>query len=308
MGRAMGETIAVAMVIGNNYSLPHSLLAPGATLGSAIINNFGEAASRARPQLGHRPRGGVARHHRPRQRRRSAPVAAPDASHGGGGVSSDRLPRRPRQRRRCHRDAARPRAASRPGAPWCGAGSWGEGPSCCASWRWPSRWRLWSPSSPTPPAGASTPCRGAFFTHAPTPPGIPGGGISNAIVGSVIIIGLAAAMAVPVGTMCRPVPRRAPGSCRRRAALRGRRAHRGAVDRAGDLRLRRARRRPSASYSGLVGELRAGRAHAAHRDPRQRGRHAIGATRPVGGGPGPRGAARRAWCARWCCGAPCPGS
>jgi phosphate transport system permease protein len=44
MGRALGETIAVAMVIGNNYALPHSLLAPGATLGSAVINNFGEAS------------------------------------------------------------------------------------------------------------------------------------------------------------------------------------------------------------------------------------------------------------------------
>src|SRR5579863_2404746 len=43
MGRALGETIAVALVIGNNYALPHSLLAPGATLGSAIINSFGEA-------------------------------------------------------------------------------------------------------------------------------------------------------------------------------------------------------------------------------------------------------------------------
>ena len=44
MGRALGETIAVAMVIGNAYSIPHSLLSPGATLGSAIINNFAEAA------------------------------------------------------------------------------------------------------------------------------------------------------------------------------------------------------------------------------------------------------------------------
>jgi phosphate transport system permease protein len=43
MGRALGETIAVALVIGNNNALPHSLLAPGATLGSAIINSFGEA-------------------------------------------------------------------------------------------------------------------------------------------------------------------------------------------------------------------------------------------------------------------------
>ncbi|MGD0380544.1 MAG: phosphate ABC transporter permease PstA [Acidimicrobiales bacterium] len=41
----------------------------------------------------------------------------------------------------------------------------------------------------------------AFLTHVPTPPGIPGGGISSAIVGSVIIVGLGAAMAVPVGTM-----------------------------------------------------------------------------------------------------------
>ncbi|HLI74060.1 MAG TPA: phosphate ABC transporter permease subunit PstC [Acidimicrobiales bacterium] len=43
MGRALGETIAVAMVIGNLYTAPHSLLAPGATLGSAIINTFAEA-------------------------------------------------------------------------------------------------------------------------------------------------------------------------------------------------------------------------------------------------------------------------
>jgi len=39
----------------------------------------------------------------------------------------------------------------------------------------------------------------SFLTNAPTPPGIPGGGISNAIVGTVIIIGVAIAMAVPVG-------------------------------------------------------------------------------------------------------------
>jgi phosphate transport system permease protein len=38
-----------------------------------------------------------------------------------------------------------------------------------------------------------------FFTKIPTPAGIAGGGISNAIVGSLIIVGLAAVMAVPVG-------------------------------------------------------------------------------------------------------------
>jgi phosphate transport system permease protein len=42
----------------------------------------------------------------------------------------------------------------------------------------------------------------AFFTQLPAPPdviGIPPGGISNAIVGSLIIVGLAAVMAVPTG-------------------------------------------------------------------------------------------------------------
>ncbi len=43
MGRAFGEAIAVAMVIGNNTGVPHSLLSPGASLGSAIVNSFSEA-------------------------------------------------------------------------------------------------------------------------------------------------------------------------------------------------------------------------------------------------------------------------
>ncbi len=39
----------------------------------------------------------------------------------------------------------------------------------------------------------------AFFSHLPTPAGIPGGGISNAIVGSLIIDAVAAAAAIPFG-------------------------------------------------------------------------------------------------------------
>lgn len=39
----------------------------------------------------------------------------------------------------------------------------------------------------------------AFFTHLPTPAGIPGGGIHNAIIGTLIIDGMAAVMAIPVG-------------------------------------------------------------------------------------------------------------
>jgi phosphate transport system permease protein len=41
----------------------------------------------------------------------------------------------------------------------------------------------------------------AFFTHTPTPEGVPGGGISNAIVGSLIINGLALLIAMPIGLL-----------------------------------------------------------------------------------------------------------
>jgi len=39
----------------------------------------------------------------------------------------------------------------------------------------------------------------AFFTHMPTPVGESGGGMANAIVGTLILTGLAAVMAVPIG-------------------------------------------------------------------------------------------------------------
>jgi phosphate transport system permease protein len=41
----------------------------------------------------------------------------------------------------------------------------------------------------------------AFFTQTPTPPGVPGGGISNSIVGTLIICGIAVLIAVPVGLL-----------------------------------------------------------------------------------------------------------
>ena len=42
-GRALGETIAVAMVIGSNAQLPHSLFSSGATLASIIAVEFGNS-------------------------------------------------------------------------------------------------------------------------------------------------------------------------------------------------------------------------------------------------------------------------
>jgi phosphate transport system permease protein len=41
----------------------------------------------------------------------------------------------------------------------------------------------------------------AFFTHLPTPAGIPGGGISNAIAGTLVIDGVALAIAIPLGLL-----------------------------------------------------------------------------------------------------------
>jgi phosphate transport system permease protein len=44
IGRALGEAIAVALVIGGGVTMPHSLLANGTTLGSAVVDFFGEAS------------------------------------------------------------------------------------------------------------------------------------------------------------------------------------------------------------------------------------------------------------------------
>jgi phosphate transport system permease protein len=43
LGRALGETIAVFIVIGNSPTIAKSLLAPGSTMASIIVGNFSEA-------------------------------------------------------------------------------------------------------------------------------------------------------------------------------------------------------------------------------------------------------------------------
>ncbi len=43
LGRAMGETMAIAMLIGNSSRLTWSLLSPGGTLAGLLANQFGEA-------------------------------------------------------------------------------------------------------------------------------------------------------------------------------------------------------------------------------------------------------------------------
>ncbi|HUK62055.1 MAG TPA: phosphate ABC transporter permease subunit PstC [Dongiaceae bacterium] len=46
LGRALGETMAVTMVIGNSNAMSWSLLSPSATMSSVIANEFAEATSR----------------------------------------------------------------------------------------------------------------------------------------------------------------------------------------------------------------------------------------------------------------------
>ena len=45
LGRALGETMAVTMVIGNRHEISSSLFAPGYTMAAAIANEFTEAAT-----------------------------------------------------------------------------------------------------------------------------------------------------------------------------------------------------------------------------------------------------------------------
>jgi phosphate transport system permease protein len=49
LGRALGETIAVTMVIGNRYEIPQSVFQPAYTLASVIANEFTEATGTTYP-------------------------------------------------------------------------------------------------------------------------------------------------------------------------------------------------------------------------------------------------------------------
>jgi phosphate transport system permease protein len=49
LGRALGETIAVTMIIGNRYEIPPSIFSPAYTLASVIANEFTEATGTIYP-------------------------------------------------------------------------------------------------------------------------------------------------------------------------------------------------------------------------------------------------------------------
>jgi phosphate transport system permease protein len=46
LGRALGETMAVTMLIGNTHSIPTGIFSPGNTMASIIANEFSEATGK----------------------------------------------------------------------------------------------------------------------------------------------------------------------------------------------------------------------------------------------------------------------
>jgi phosphate transport system permease protein len=220
VGRALGEAIAVAMVIGNRPAIPHSLMAPGATLGSAIVNQFGEATPGLQTSsvialgavlLLFTVAVNVAGQALLRNRSRAdkpLPVGPPAGSFADGqAASTTRGGPGGAARTDPHGDAEDGRTAEAwrrvvgeasrrtlPRRRWIGR----TGEALC----------LLAVVAGIVPLVALlyyTIERGkdllswSFLTHAPTPPGVPGGGISTAIVGSAKIVGLALLFAIPVG-------------------------------------------------------------------------------------------------------------
>ena len=190
LGRALGETIAVTMVIGNRPQISASLFAPSYTLASVIANEFTEATTSlyisALIELG---LDSLFREH-DRQRRR-APDDLERARFG-----ADLLTPWPHRAK----DSLRP--SWRCDTPGCGAAGstrcW-EPAWRCSARSWPRRccWRF----SVTSWSKASGAINWEFLTQLPHPIGVPGGGVGNGIVGSFIMIGLATAMAMPIGLL-----------------------------------------------------------------------------------------------------------
>lgn len=204
VGRALGESIAVALVIGNRPQFPHSLIGPGATLGSAIVNQFAEASPGLQTSsiigLGvvllaltvAVNAGGQAILRRGRRiadppPRGPAPTGDPGAethaalaSHLWSGPGSFGVQASAR------RTLGRRQVTKRVGEGLCAlAVLLGMAPLVALLWFTVARG-----------AGAVS---ASFLTHGPTPPGVPGGGISAAITGTARIVGLALLFAVPVG-------------------------------------------------------------------------------------------------------------
>ena len=120
-GRALGETMAVTMVIGNNPQISWSLYAPQYSMAAVLANEFAEAADDLYLQRPRRNRARALRDYADRQRHLArvhlvdgataqATVRPRDGAGKGGGVMRDQLSHSPLPR---HRRALRARRAHR---------------------------------------------------------------------------------------------------------------------------------------------------------------------------------------------------
>ncbi len=230
IGRALGEAIAVALVIGNEPSWPHSLVGPGATLGSAIVNQFAEAE----PGLGASSVialgavlfvltvvvnvGGQALRRAGRASgsgtyAASAPPPAAPAQPSDGSAATIVLPGTSYGLGQAGAWAAPEGGAGRPGLhtpaePFAGPhhtlrrrrllGTSAQAVCLLC---------LLAAAAPFIALVVYTVARGApalsfgFLVHPVAPAFVPGGGISTAIAGSARVVGLALAMAAPPGLL-----------------------------------------------------------------------------------------------------------
>ena len=85
-GRALGETMALAMLVGNSNQISLSLFSPANTLAALLANNFPEAGAKQVERADVRG-AGPARHHAGRQHRRRADHRAREP--GACGLADD---------------------------------------------------------------------------------------------------------------------------------------------------------------------------------------------------------------------------
>ena len=200
MGRALGEAIAVALVIGNRVALPKSLLAPASTLGSAVVNFFSEANPGTLEKSGVvalvvillvisvivNAGGQLLLRSRPPGRDSDAFPTTDVRVFPDGTPWGDELPeRRAAIRASASSSLARRRRTGRLYSFLCGL--------ALAISLLPLIALVSYIVAKGAPALSWT-----FLTGTPTPPGIPGNGIGNAIVGTAEIVAIALLLAVPV--------------------------------------------------------------------------------------------------------------
>ena len=181
LGRALGETMAVTMVIGNTPQISASLFAPGYTLASVIANEFTEATTDLYLESLFEIGLVLFGDHDPGQ-------SACPASFEGNGDKHDHPGR-----------AIITWAKDRTNIP---------GAKLRARWRatiaFVSAVLVISPLGLVffhlLRSGASS-VNWAFFTELPKPVGVVGGGMANAIAGSFELLGLASAIGVPIGVL-----------------------------------------------------------------------------------------------------------